>query len=155
MSFIIIIFLITKILSWESIFSIKHTTNSVGVYKRPDFGFVNENDLSTFSIFIMDEAFLCRCFLFLFDVVFLFFESSLSRNILQLNLVLFNALFPHWVFLRLKLSSCWTLYLLHRIFAYDVKWLDADIYISVVILFKFLSERRISLFVRRQQLNLS
>ena len=50
-SFIFITFLIKKRLSWESTFSIKYSTKSVGVYKRPDFGFENENFLSTLSNF--------------------------------------------------------------------------------------------------------
>ena len=93
MSFIFINCLIIKRLYQESKFSIKHSINSVGVYKIPNFSFGNEICLSTFSIFIMDEAFLCRYFLLLFDVVFLIIESSLSRKLLQLNLDFFNALF--------------------------------------------------------------
>ena len=85
-SFIFITWLITKLLSRESTFSIKHSTNTVGVYKSPDFGFGNEICLSNLSILIMDKAFLWRCFLLSFDVVFLTFGSSLSRKLLQSNL---------------------------------------------------------------------
>ena len=56
----------------KSTFSIKYSTNSVGVYKRPDFGFGNDICLSTLSILTMGEAFMCRCFIILFDVVFRF-----------------------------------------------------------------------------------
>ena len=40
-----------KCLSWESTFSIKKSSNSVVIYKRPDFGFGNDIRLSTFSNF--------------------------------------------------------------------------------------------------------
>ena len=51
MIFIFITCLINKRLCWSSKFSIKHSTNSVGVYKRPDFGFGNEICLSILSNF--------------------------------------------------------------------------------------------------------
>ena len=81
---------------------------------------------------------MCRCFLFLFDVVFLIFESSPSGKLLQLNLFFFNALCLHWMFSRLNSSSLRNIFLLHRIFAYYVR--------TVVTFFKVLSERWISLF---------
>ena len=118
----------------------------MGVYKRLDFGFGNEIYLSVLSIYIMDKAFMCRYFLFLFDVVFLIFEYSLSRKLLQLNMVLFNVLFPYWVFLRLNSSASWDIFLLHGIFAYYMRWLYAAISTSLVTFFKVLSERWISLF---------
>ena len=71
---------------------------------------------------------------------------SLSRKLLQLNLVLFNAIFPHWVFFRLNQSSSWTIFLLPRIFSYYVRWLDAALSTYVLAFFKCLSERWISLF---------
>ena len=49
-------------------------------------------------------------------------------------------------FFRLKSSSSWNIFLLHRIFAYDVRWLDAALYTSLVTFFKVLSEIWISLF---------
>ena len=47
---------------------------------------------------------------------------------------------------RLNSHSSWTLSLLRRIFAYYVRWLDADISTSAVTFFKVLSEIWISLF---------
>ena len=146
MSLIFITFLITKFLSWESTFSIKYPRNSVGLYKRPYFGCVKEFFYQLSQKHIMDEAFMCRCFLLLFDVVFLIFEYSISRKLLQSNLVFFNTIFPHWVFCRLNSSSSWTLFLLRRIFAFYVRWRDAALSTSFNTFFKVLSEMWISLF---------
>ena len=89
---------------------------------------------------------MCIYFLLLFDVVFIIFESSLSRKILQSNLDFFDAIFPHWMFFGLKSSSSWNIYLSPRIFEYYVRWLYAALSTSVVTFLKVLSERWISLF---------
>ena len=103
MSFIFITILIKKCLSWESTFSVKHSTNSVGVYKRLDFGFGNEIFYQLSRIFIMNEAFLCRCFLLLFYVVFIIFESSPPRKILQLNMDFFKCAISALIVFKVKL----------------------------------------------------